>query len=163
MGNDQPELPYGRDDPDSGWSGSETSRSRAKDADAGGATARRQRQALDWLAQAEGRGATWKELAEWMGWHHGQASSVLSVLHKTGRISRLTETRLRCKVYVANDYVNDRATEPHGRTTASGLLDRAVEVLRDMGPCRNHTAAWPNSQCVYCRGDEVVAEYDRRK
>jgi hypothetical protein len=54
-------------------------------------------------------GRTWKELADIQSWHHGQASGVLSVLHKEGLIARLIEKRNRCAVYVMPEYVNGRA------------------------------------------------------
>ena len=55
------------------------------------------------------------ELRTVTGWHHGQASGVLSCLHKEEKIARLTESRDRCKCYVHPMYVNGRETEPHGR------------------------------------------------
>jgi hypothetical protein len=55
-------------------------------------------------------GMTWKELADETGWHHGQASGVLSVLHKEGLIERLTERRGKCAVYIGLNSVNGRKT-----------------------------------------------------
>lgn len=105
-----PELPYAGT---SGWSGSDTSRARTVTADKDGRTAHRQQATLSSLAQAGTEGLTWKELSEIHGWHHGTASGSLSVLHKTERILRLTETRNRCKVYVLPDHAMGRTTEPH--------------------------------------------------
>lgn len=160
--SDDPILPYGSDDPTSGWSGSDTSEARARDADTEGVTARRQRQTMAALEGAGDNGMTWRELADALGLHHGGASGVLSVLHKSGRISRLSLTRLHCKVYVVNEYVNGRTTERHGRTAATGLLQQAIGVLRDYGPCTFHRAAYPEPDCLACRGQEVVNEYERR-
>ncbi len=106
---------------------------------------------------------TWRELAEALGTHHGGASSVLSVLHKENRVSRLAETRDRCKVYVHPDFVNERPTERPGRNASSGLLEQAIGVLRDHGECTFHRLAYPEPDCLACRGAEVVAEYDRRR
>jgi len=92
----------------SGWAGTETSRARAKQQDSDGTTKMRQTTALTHLRHNTGRGLTWKELAEITNWHHGQASGVLSVLHKAGLIARLQETRNRCLVYVAPEYVFNR-------------------------------------------------------
>lgn len=100
-----PILPYAGT---SGWSGSETSRDRAVTEDGDGTTTRRQAQALWFLEQQHRYGATWKELAEWYGWHHGQASGVLSVLHKAGKIERLTLRRMKCAVYVLPDNIMGR-------------------------------------------------------
>ncbi len=107
-----PSLPYAGT---SGWSGSSTSRARAEDADKSGVTSYRQSAALFALYQAGESGLTWKELGDAMGWHHGTASGVLSVMHKDGRIARLKESRSRCKVYVHGDFVAGREVEPHGR------------------------------------------------
>lgn len=97
----------------SGWSGSDTSEDRARSEDQNGTTTRRQMNALRVIRLSGLDGCTWKEVAVKFGWHHGQASGVLSVLHKEGRIARLAETRNRCKVYVMPDCVNGRDTEPH--------------------------------------------------
>jgi hypothetical protein len=59
------------------------------------------------------QGATWKEIADELGLHHGSASGVLSVLHLTGKIERLAESRNRCKIYVLPEYVAGRKTELH--------------------------------------------------
>ena len=110
--NQLPLTPYAGT---SGWSGSDTSRDRAVSADRSGATARRQSDTLAFLRRMGAIGATWKEIAAEFDWHHGQASGVLSVLHKEDRIKRLSETRLRCKVYVHPDWTVGRACEPYQR------------------------------------------------
>jgi hypothetical protein len=108
----QPQLPYNET---SGHSGTDTSRERALHADRSGRTALRQAQALNLLSQREMAGLTWKEFSEITGLHHGTASGVLSVLHKTGRIARLKETRNGCKVYVDVICVQGRVVEKQGR------------------------------------------------
>lgn len=55
-------------------------------------------------------GMTWRELAMQRGWHHGQASSTLSVLHKDGKLARLQQRRAGCSVYVLPEHVADRET-----------------------------------------------------
>jgi hypothetical protein len=112
MTMNQAELPYNGT---SGFSGTDTSKSRAIDADKSGKTALRQAQALNLLAEQTFRGLTWKELSERTGLHHGTASGVLSVLHKASRIARLKETRNGCKVYVDLRCVNGRTVEYQGR------------------------------------------------
>jgi hypothetical protein len=107
-----PELPYAGT---SGHSGSDTSKERALDADKSGQTARRQAEALKFLQEQKTLGATWKELSQVTGLHHGTTSGVLSVLHKAGRIARLKERRNRCKVYVDLDSIKGRAVEGQGR------------------------------------------------
>ena len=107
-----PLLPYNGT---SGWSGTDTSKSRAETADKTGETGERQREALRILGVQTSWGLTWKELTNLTGWHHGTSSGVLSVLHKEGRISRLLEKRDACRVYVLNEYVFERETDSQGR------------------------------------------------
>jgi len=106
-----PELPYAGT---SGYSGTNTSEERARHSDRSGKTALRQAQALSLLYQYGHNGLTWKEFAEVTGLHHGSASGVLSVLHKTGRIARLKETRDHCKIYVDVRHVFGRTIEKQG-------------------------------------------------
>jgi hypothetical protein len=103
-------LGYGNP-PTEGWSGTDTSRERAETEAADGTAGRRQRTALDRLRLRAEYGMTWKEFASWEGLHHGQASATLSNLHKAHRITRLTERRDRCKVYVLPGFVGDREAE----------------------------------------------------
>lgn len=123
----QPELPYAGT---SGWSGSETSRSRAERADTSGVTGKRQRETLRLLDLHGERGLTWQELAAVLGVHHGAASGVLSGLHTAGRIDRLTEVRNRCKVYVLPQHVAGRATEAYRRNRRPTLPRTRAEVSR---------------------------------
>lgn len=111
--NASPSLPYAGT---SGWSGSDTSRERAVRDDKTGVTGRRQAKLLGILAERGNEGITWRELSQITGDHHGTASGALSVLHKEGRIDRLTVRRGRCKVYVLPEFVNGRQTESHGRS-----------------------------------------------
>ena len=107
-----PVLPYNGS---SGWSGTDTSKERADHADSTWVTGERQAATYRMLLWYRERGLTWKELADSMGWHHGQASSTLSVLHKEGKIARLLERRDKCRVYVLNEYVCERETDSQGR------------------------------------------------
>ena len=99
----------------SGWSGSETSRDRALTEDQSGISADRQKRVMNELQFAGEFGLTWKELAICFNWHHGQASGVLSVLHKANMVARLTERRNRCAVYVLPNHVKGRQIADHGR------------------------------------------------
>jgi hypothetical protein len=107
-----PSLPYAGT---SGWSGTDTSKERAVTADKNGKTKEQQRTTEILLDFNEDYGLTWKELSLHTGWHHGTASGVLSVLHKAGKIARLTERRGRCRVYVHPHYINGRETDSQGR------------------------------------------------
>jgi len=107
MSLEQPLLPYAGT---SGWSGSDTSRERARSQDQDGTTVSRQNAVLELLEGHGHKGLTWKELSDLTGWHHGSASGVLSVLHKAGLIERLTLKRNRCAVYVSQGNSYGRPT-----------------------------------------------------
>lgn len=107
---DLPRTPYAGT---SGFSGTDTSESRARTEDSNGTTSERQRVTYRYVQSGRYNGITVRELRERAGLHHGQASSALSVLHKEGVIERLSETRGRCKVYVVREWVAGRPTEPH--------------------------------------------------
>jgi len=115
------ELPYAGT---SGWSGSETSRERALRDDNDGTTTERQRLVMEYLDYRRWVGATYVEVGRVFGWHHGQASGVLSVLHKADRIARLADVRRdRCAVYVMPYHVGDRAFAPYRPNKARRLAD----------------------------------------
>ena len=103
-------LPYPNQiTPTMGHSGSKASEERAIVEAISGEASERQQRALFAIRGAHKQGFTWKELDGWLGWnHHGKTSSVLSVLHKAGRIVRLDETRGRCSVYVLPEFVDNR-------------------------------------------------------
>jgi len=87
-----------------GWSGTDTSQQRAIDNIHSGRELNNQQLALLLLKKAGANGLTWKEMATATGWHHGTASGVLSVLHKSDAIVRTIKIRNRCKVYVHQNY-----------------------------------------------------------
>jgi len=126
--SDAPITPYAGT---SGWSGTDTSLRRAREDDGDGTTTRRQRITLAALAGAGSGGLTWKELARVAEWHHGQASGVLTVLHMAERITRLTEKRDRCRVYVLPEHVNGRATEPYVRQNPPATTEEMAETIRE--------------------------------
>lgn len=111
-----PVFPYaGR----SGASGSDASHARADHEDSSGITGKRQREALVSVYAQGAYGITWVELGKQWGWHHGQATGVLSTLHKAGHIARLRETRNNSSIYVAPADIHGRPTAPHGRRKAT--------------------------------------------
>jgi len=151
-----PYLPYGGGEPNSGWSGSTASQARALSEDKNGTTFNRQMIVWGLLDHVGTFGITWKELCDKMGWHHGQSSSVLSVLHKAEKISRLTETRNKCSVYVLPRFVHGRATSPHGRTSTSKKSEQqlrnqiADEVLNyfQQHECKTNPIDCDNPICL---------------
>lgn len=105
-----PSLPYAGTE---GFAGSDTSRAQAQADAVSGVASKRQRYVLIMAARAQEKGITVAELRD-TNLHHGRISGALSVLHKEGRLARLTEVRDRCKVYVLPWYTKGRPTEPHG-------------------------------------------------
>lgn len=108
-----PALPYNSS---SGWSGSSTSRNRAKYLDTSGITAQNQLAIIKELKKRKSKGLIVHELRDVIGTHHGGRSGPLSNLHKAGYIARLKETRGRCHVYVLPQYINNRPIDPPKRT-----------------------------------------------
>jgi hypothetical protein len=97
-------VPYAPYKGTAGWSGTDTSKARAINNISSGREQNNQQLALRILKSRGTEGATWKELATDTSWHHGTASGVLSVLHKSGAIVRTVKVRNRCKIYVHQDY-----------------------------------------------------------
>lgn len=133
-----PLLPYAGT---SGWSGSETSKARAEDADRSGSTSLRQAQTQWLLHKSRTNGMTWRDLSEATGWHHGTASGALSVLHKCGTIARLSERRNKCLVYVLPEYVNGRETTPY-RQNMKNTERKLVETLTEVEACLKDEPDW---------------------
>jgi len=86
-----------------GWSGTDTSRKRAMYNLRTGKEYNNQQKALA-LLKDNPAGLTWKELSEAAGVHHGTASGVLSVLHKSGAILRSANVRDKCTIYYSLQY-----------------------------------------------------------
>lgn len=120
-----PLLPYAGS---SGHAGSQASRERADRQDRDGTTSERQKETLRYLSWRRTDGATWHELADHLAVHHGAASALLSVLHKSGMICRLQEKRNRCHVYVTPQYVAGRAHDPFHNRTSRGVLTEAIDI-----------------------------------
>ncbi len=112
-----------------GSTGSAASHDRREREDESGISAYRQTQVLGALQDAGTTGLTWSELGERMGWHHGQATGALSVLHKDGAIAALTRRRKRSTIYVLNENVADRPTREPGQTRGNRELADANEAL----------------------------------
>lgn len=125
------ELPYpepGGQGFTDGWAGSPASHERALEDARLGKAQQRRAETIRALAIHGAAGLTWKELGDTMGWHHGQASGVLSVLHKEERIACLLDKRNKCHVYVLPDCVQDRETRPHGSTAAHQREQELVDT-----------------------------------
>jgi uncharacterized protein YycO len=97
------ETPYVPYNGTAGWSGTDTSKERAMYNLRTGKEYNHQQKALSLLTNNP-HGMTWKELSEQTGMHHGTASGVLSVLHKSDAILRSTRVRSGCKIYYSIQY-----------------------------------------------------------
>lgn len=134
----QPILPYGGT---SGWSGTETSKTRATRQDSDGTTSKRQRDATRVLSSRGSHGVTWNELGQSLGLHHGSASGVLSTLHKAGVIARLSENRNGCQVYVLPQFILGRPTAPYKPNVSARLLaDILTEIENDLASGNTYLA-----------------------
>lgn len=119
---------------------SETSSARANSEDAEGITVQRQRDVLHFIETRGSRGATWREVAEHLNLHHGQASGALSTLHKGGAIFiHKPKKRDNCAVYIDASFrpfirADERQDEPkQTRNTQetnalNGLLE-AIDIM----------------------------------
>lgn len=121
-----------------GHSGTETSKSRARDDQATGRGKARQALLLAHLDHLGRWGATIGELRnEFPDLHHGQISSALSNLDRDGKVVMLAAERGKSHVYVLTTWRNDRDLAPRRRTSrdvSAGLrednLRLNAEVLR---------------------------------
>jgi len=103
------------------------------------------------VATAKEQGVTTKNLTTLLGWHHGEASAILSRQHKKGKIKRLSVQRNGCKVYVHPDYVEGRKTERPGSSVTNDLLEDMEEFLQHRIPLCSHDDPRGRS----CRGCEA--------
>ena len=129
---DQPQFPVLPYAGTSGHSGSDTSEERARRQDSDGTTARRQYETIAYLNRMSVYGATWKDLASQMGLHHGQASGVLSTLHKAGLVARLQERRDRCAIYVLPEWVDGRPTDEYRRNVTRTEIREQLATIEEL-------------------------------
>lgn len=123
-----------------GFSGTDTSRDRAESKAA--SAKRRQRQMLAYLARRGHDGATVVDVKRDAGpdaapefKHHGTASGTLSILHRTGQIARLTETRDKAHVYVLPEHIDGRGFERfigNAEKAEIRALDDAIAELEEV-------------------------------
>lgn len=108
--SNQPFVPYAGT---AGWSGTDTSENRAMINLRTGKEYNNQQIALYLIKKASISGLTWKELSNETNMHHGTASGVLSVLHKSGAILRGTRVREGCKIYLDISFTDRVKHEPY--------------------------------------------------
>ena len=122
------------------------------------------------LTLAGNTGLTYAELCEKTGWHHGQASGVLSKLHANNDIARLKEMRESRKVYVLNQFINSRAVGVARSVTKckkgdthlacpNGCYDRKMTEPEYDTP--DHSAGWqPDVQPLYADNPNTEIDPD---
>ena len=93
----QLDLPYNGT---AGYVPTQASRERAHREVKDGTLAKRLDAVLTLLEQRGIIGATWQEVANALGIHHGQASGALSTLHRMGLVFSLRDKRNKCHPYV---------------------------------------------------------------
>lgn len=100
----------------------DTSSARAEHDVKSGKLGDRQNEVLKILFRVGLAGATWKELGDELGLHHGQISGVLSNLHKEGRVFMLKETRDGSHPYLHKGI--------HGHFQADQIYESPVKTAR---------------------------------
>ena len=127
-----PDLPYARGGRrTSGWSGSEASQQAVEEQDERGRTLDQQQQALAWLRKRSRYGGTQAELQLALECGHGTASRVLSVLHQSGKIERLSIKRLRSHIYVHPAFVSGRQLSGYRRLESREVLRQRITELEE--------------------------------
>lgn len=136
---------------------SDTSRARAIREDLAGTTSKRRQQITDIIAHRGPYGATWAELAEITGLHHGQVSGALSKLHEMGKIFQHKKTRNGCHPYSHIDYrhefTDDEVNDEPVKTRSTALREQyeALETAaRDLcyGQASNAAQKWDTLRAV---------------
>jgi DNA-binding MarR family transcriptional regulator len=100
--------------------------------DGTGLSAYRQTMALGLLESEGPMGMTVSELASKTGWHHGQASNVLSVLDKAGHIKRLEDQREGKSIYVLEQFMAGRNLARRRRTTEEKIRAEFGQKVADL-------------------------------
>lgn len=136
----QVQLPYNGT---AGYVPMQASRERAHREVKDGTLGNRLEAVLDLLEQRGIIGATWQEVANALGLHHGQASGALSTLHRMGLVFSLRAKRNKCHPYVhgrlrtmfATDQRNDSpsVTKAGMRRALLNELHTVCAVAKEVG------------------------------
>jgi hypothetical protein len=97
-----------------------------------GTLSRRQQAVLQLLNNAGKNGCIWKAVGQQLNLHHGQASGVLSNLHKAGEVFMLRKKVMRCHPYVAKQFrylYTDEQVFDTPATTRAGERRELLEQL----------------------------------
>jgi hypothetical protein len=124
---------------DDGFVNRPASKQRAKREAQDGTRSQRHKKIAKLLEWSGAEGATWKQLGQSLGLHHGQISGALSNMHKNGEVFTLVEQRDRCHPYVHIKYrdcyePSQRYDEPVKTANSLRLeeLERWKQVAHDL-------------------------------
>jgi hypothetical protein len=137
---------------DDGFVNRPASKQRAKREAQDGTRSQRHKKIAKLLDWSGAEGATWKQLGETLGLHHGQISGALSNMHKNGEVFTLVEQRDRCHPYVHIKYrdcydPSQRFDEPV--KTASVLRQEELELWKQV--------AQDLAEALYSDSNKIVA------
>jgi hypothetical protein len=101
-----------------------------------GTLSKRLSKVLDFVYRQGTIGATFRDIDEALGTHHGQSSGALTNLHKQGKIARLAVYRKpgqpRCSVYVHAAYADMFDDNELYRTPTETKSQRLVREAREL-------------------------------
>lgn len=142
----QLDLPYNGT---AGYVPTQASRERAHREVKDGTLGKRLDAVLHLLDQRGIIGATWQEVANALGLHHGQASGALSTLHRMGLVFSLRDKRNKCHPYVHGRlrhmfYREQRNDSPS--VTKAGLRRALLDELHSTCVIASEIGFTPNLQ-----------------
>lgn len=141
-----------------GWSGSEASHERASDEATKGISKHRQQRILTVLIDAGGRGMTWREVSAATGWHHGQVTGALTVLHKNNLIARLRAKRTKCSIYVTLGNVDGRHTAPYHPNSKTVVPTLPVPTIPEEFAIKHVQARYDRGYETVCVQRDILAD-----
>lgn len=130
-----------------------------------GTLSKRQQAVLQLLNNAGKNGSIWKGVGQQLNLHHGQASGVLSNLHKAGEVFMLRKKVQRCHPYVAKQFrhlYTDEQVFDTPATTRAGERHKLLEQLLEQCVEAGKTG-WGNYYCTeISRTVDKVRAHDAR-
>ena len=97
-----------------------------------GTLSKRQQAVLQLLHDAGKNGCVWQAVGQQLNLHHGQASGVLSNLHKSGEIFMLRKKVMRCHPYVAKQFRHYYTDEQVFDTPATTRAGERTALLNEL-------------------------------
>ena len=97
-----------------------------------GTLSKRQQAVLQLLDNAGKNGCIWQAVGQQLNLHHGQASGVLSNLHKAGEIFMLRKKVMRCHPYVAKQFRHYYTDEQVFDTPATTRAGERTALLNEL-------------------------------